>query len=65
MAWTEEDSEKMDRAAAEASSELREIMKEMSPEQLVGATKIAKWVRENYRTAGYKRLMRELLSRPT
>lgn len=54
MAFTEEDREKMDKAAAEAEEDLNNLSNEAVKE--IGA-----WWRKHYMKAGHKRLARVLL----
>lgn len=50
--------EAMDHAADLAKADLRELLKQLPAEQRKGAAAVFRWLRDHYKTAGYKRLCR-------
>ena len=54
---------KMNAAADAAEQDLVHMMKEMAPDQKVGAQTLARWLKDNYMQAGYKRLSRAIFRR--
>ena len=61
MAYNPEVGKKMDAAQKEAERELLQAVDNMTPEEAQGAKYIAKWIKQNYMSAGYKRLSRTLM----
>lgn len=61
MTWTKEvDGAEMDAAADTAAAALKNLLKEITPEQRKGAMILLTWINNFYLKAGYKRLMRVL-----
>ena len=58
MAWTQEDSAKMDAAAATAESRLKALLAEheSDPEMITGMILLLNWWHNNFMQAGHKRL---------
>lgn len=56
--WTAEDSMKMDQAAGEAETELRNRLSTWTPEEIRGAAKFLVWWSKYRMSAGHKRLFK-------
>lgn len=51
----------MDKARNRAADTLDDMLENMSAEERKGAKAVMRWIKQNYMTAGYKRLCRYLI----